>query len=191
MPVNTVNVVAGFRFVLTDDDKWEEFCHQLHEHVHGDDECSECSDSGSEHSGSDSGSDSGSEHSDSDSEHSEHCDHCDDEVDECEAVWDNVDEVIKGLQEKFPELTYNAVKCFHSKEGADRMIDIGFEFGNFSISCEHEGSHEDLDKSFAAIKEAKKVSFQNALKESPFWKYCTNKKGPQVFGQADGCVFCE
>jgi hypothetical protein len=186
MTIHSVKVLAGFRFHLTDDDKWEAFCQGLHEHVHGDDDGSDHDDGSDNGSGSEcSGSDCGSDHSD------EHCECEDDEVDVFDAVWDNMDALVEGLRDKFPDLEYNTIKCFHNKEGMDRMIDIGFELGDFSVCGDHENSHQDIDRTANAIKEAKKVAFGNALDELPFWKYCTNKKGPKMLGQADNCIWCD
>jgi uncharacterized FAD-dependent dehydrogenase len=72
----------------------------------------------------------------------------------------------------------------------DRMIDIGFEVGEFSICGDHEGSHVDLDHAMESLKNAKKVSFANVLMDTFLWKFCMNKRGPQIFGQADDCLYC-
>ena len=196
MTINNVKVLAGFRFVLTNEDKWQKFCQELHEHVHGDDGDD---DNGSEHSEHSEHSDcndcndcndcddcdgSGSEHSD------EHCDLCD-EVDPTDAVWDNMHLLMESLREKFPDLEYHTIKCFHNKEGMDRMIDIGFEFGDFSICGDHEGSHESIDRTANALKEVKKPAFPKTIAELFLWKYCVNKKEPKTFGQANNCMYCE
>lgn len=194
MTVHEVKVLAGFRFVLTNEDKWEKFCHELHEHVHGDDDSESCH---SEHS--ESGSESGSECSTVSELDDEYCEQCDDEIynevdDEevnvFEAVWDNMDRLIEDLREKFPDIEYHAVKCFHDKEGMDRMIDIGFELGNFNICGAHEASHENIDKPENALNSAKKKTFAKNLNELFLWKYCANKRTVQILGQTDDCIFC-
>jgi hypothetical protein len=204
MTIRNVRVLAGFRFVLTNEDKWAKFVHELHEHVHGDEGSDNGSehedDNGSEHScdeckgcegceGSDcddcNGSDCGSEHSD------EHCEHEDDEVDEFDAVWDNMDTFIEQLREQFPEIEYHTIKCFHNKEGMDRMIDIGFEMGDFSICGDNEGSYDELDRSVNALKSAQAKKFVDTMTSSFMWKYCTNKRKARQLGQADNCMFCD
>ncbi len=160
MTIHTVKILVGFRFMLTNDAKWIDFCEKLQDYVNGD----------------------GSEDDEDNSED-------DSEGDAVDQVWDNMDKLMEDLREEFPDVVYNTITCFHNKEGMDRMIDIGYELGDFSVCGDHETSHHDIDFVMDVMKNAKKTTFKNKLAELFLWKFCVNKT-PQMLGQADNCVFC-
>lgn len=102
-----------------------------------------------------------------------------------EDVWNTMDLFIEGLRKSFPDIEYHANRCHHEM---DKIIDIGFEMGNFDIDGHHEGSYETLGKSVDAIRRASKPQVAKALKRSySIWKYCVNKSAPHVFGLIDVC----
>lgn len=160
--------------MLTNDKKWDDFCNSLDDYVN--DESGSCS--GSDH---DSYHSYNSDDSDNDSENSENSEN---------SVWKNMGKLMENLQEIFPDVEYHTVKCFHNKEGMDRMIDIGFETGEYSVCGDHEGSHCELDHAMNSLKNAKKKAFMNKLGELFLWKFCVNKNGAQLLGQSDNCMYC-
>ena len=171
MHIYSTKVLAGFRLAFTNDDKWIKFCEALDDYINKEDEDSDS-------------------HSDSDSD----CEDCEDCEDDCENdavdnVWDNLHVIMCEFREKYPNLEYHANKYYQSKEedGMDRTVDIGFELGEFGFSGDQNAS--DLTQVSDALKNAKKMSFAKTMENSFFWKFCINKKEPQIFSQTD--VFCD
>ena len=186
MTIHNVKVLAGFRLLFTAE-QWEEFCVKLQEHVNGDENDDDGSDSGSD-SGSEtgSGSDSGSEHDDHDD-----CESVD--VDEAlEQVYDNFDAYFKEIFGEYAVKThYNVTACTKNEScNTDRMIDIGFNIGEF-IFADNDGSCADLDAVLFSVNESKKKAFAKKLKSTLLWEYCSNTDGAQVLSQPDGCVYCK
>jgi hypothetical protein len=168
MTVTNVSVLVGYRLKFSEA-QWKKFVKLIPDELEDSDQ----------ESGSGSGSDQESECED---------DECDDECDDdCDEYIDNF--FIKLIEEN-PGLEYKTIFCCHKNKGMDRMIDIGYSIGEFSIFGDHKGSHESCEHAMVSMKNAQKASFAKKMKKMFFWKFCINTQGPKLLGQADDCSFC-
>ena len=85
---------------------------------------------------------------------------------------------------------YNTIICHHQSEGMVRMIDIGFSIGKFNILGLEENSSISIEDFLDVFKNANNKKFFNNLKKTFLWPLISNKEKPEVFGQANDCLFC-
>jgi hypothetical protein len=191
MTIYTVKLLAGYRLLLTKNATWEKFLKDLagglyeeglETDVESCDEEESC-DSGEE------GSDEESCESDGESEgeNEASCDFPEKTLEHLERFIARIFEEDAGID----DVVVNVTSHFHSKNGIDRVIDIGFEVGEFSVDGTNKGSRQKMTKLETAMKKARSAKFTKTLSNTFLWTFVGSKAEPQVLAVTDGCIDCE
>jgi hypothetical protein len=164
MTIQSVNILIGYRFLFPGD-MWDRFSEELSDYANVTDK----------------------------SDKSDKLDNLYD-VDERNSSKSKSDQEVffmkffDSLRTHFPNVEYNTISCIH--KGVDRMIDIGYSIGEFSILGDHEGSINSTENLNDDLKKANNPLFAKHLSKSFIWKYCYNPRNVQLLCQTNDCLYC-